>query len=224
MASPKELIEELKLVFSGRNSILDSLIPVVLYIIVNAVYGITMAPWVALGCSLVIVILRLVRRQPLWYALGGIGAVLLAIGSALFLKRAEAYFLPALVNGALTTVILTASIIVKRPAVAFTSSAVRRWPLAWYWHPRVRPAYSEVTAIWAVFSGIKFGIQLYFFNHGQVESLALFNLVSGWPALIILLIGSYVYGLNRLKKLKGPGVEEFKNGSQPPWMGQLRGF
>ena len=224
MAKSQELLEELKLVFYGRNSIFDSLLPPLLFIIANAIFGFMPALWVSLASSFCFTALRLVRRQPLWYALGGLGAVLLAFGLAFFLDRAEAYFLPTLVNGALTVLVLVVSLLVKRPAVAFTSYLTRRWPLGWYWHPQVRPAYTEVTLIWILFSGLKLVLQYYFFNRGMVDALAVFNLVSGWPAMIVLLVVSYVYGQKRLSQLNGPGVEEFKNGMPPPWHGQRRGF
>jgi len=39
-----------------------------------------------------------------------------------------------------------------------------------------------------------------------------------------LLVISYLYGTWRLRHLKGPSVEEFKAGAEPPWTGQRRGF
>jgi hypothetical protein len=224
MASFKELLEEFRLVFSGRNSILDSVIPPLLFIIANAVFGVSIALWVSLGGSLLITILRLFKRQPLWYALAGMGAALLAFGLVLVFKKAEAFFLPSLLNGALTIAILAGSLVLKRPAVALTSCLARRWPLNWYWHPRVRPAYSEVTLLWLVYSGVKFFFQFYLYKNGMADTLAVFNLVSGWPALIILLVISYLYGQKRLRNLKGPSIDEFKKNTPPPWEGQKRGF
>jgi hypothetical protein len=49
-------------------------------------------------------------------------------------------------------------------------------------------------------------------------------LITGWPALLILLVLSYIYGIWRLQDLKGPSVEEFKSAASPPWQGQRRGF
>jgi hypothetical protein len=46
----------------------------------------------------------------------------------------------------------------------------------------------------------------------------------GWHFTVILLVISYLYGLWRLSQLKGPSIEEFKAGKQPPWQGQKRGF
>ncbi|MDK2980740.1 MAG: hypothetical protein PWQ55_1087 [Chloroflexota bacterium] len=220
----RELLEELRLVFGGRNSILDSILPPLLFVLANALFGLTPALWAAFGGSLAFVLLRLARRQPLKNALLGAGATALAAGLALLLKRAQAFFLPSLVNGALTVLVLLLSLVLKRPAVAFTSALTRRWPLQWYWHDRVRPAYSEVTAIWAVYSAIKLAFQYYFYRQGQTNALAVFNLASGWPALILLLVVSYLYGLKRLKQLGGPSVEEFKQDAPPPWQGQQRGF
>ena len=220
----RELLEELKLVFSKRNSILDSVIPPLLFMLANALFGLTPALWAAFSSSLAFFLLRLFRREPLKFALVGAGATALAVGLVLLLKSAQAFFLPSLVNGALTVLVLLVSLIIKRPAVAFTSYLTRRWPLGWYWHERVRPAYSEVTAIWAVYSAVKLAFQYYFYRQAQTNALAVFNLVSGWPALIVLLVVSYLYGLKRLSQLGGPSVEEFENGISPPWQGQQRGF
>lgn len=54
--------------------------------------------------------------------------------------------------------------------------------------------------------------------------LALLNLLTGWPAIVLLLIVTYVYGIWRLQNLGGPSVEEFKAGAPPPWQGQKKGF
>ncbi len=100
----------------------------------------------------------------------------------------------------------------------------RRWPLAWYWHPQVRPAYSEVTWLWAVFFALRLLLQLSFFQGTGAGLLAALQIATGWPATILLLVISYLYGTWRLRQLSGPSVEEFKTGAEPPWTGQRRGF
>jgi hypothetical protein len=50
------------------------------------------------------------------------------------------------------------------------------------------------------------------------------NILLGWPATILLLVVSYLYGTWRLQNLSGPSVEEFEQGAKPPWDGQRRGF
>lgn len=51
----------------------------------------------------------------------------------------------------------------------------QRRPLAWYWHPRVRPAYSEVTLAWAVYFGLRLALQLSFYQNQSVGMQAAFN-------------------------------------------------
>jgi len=224
MPDSKELFEEFRSVFSGSNSLLDSLLPPLLFLIINAVFGFQPALWASLGIGAIITGLRLLRRQKIAFALGGLGAALLAIGLRYLLNSSQAYFLPTLINDSLIMLALLVSTIINRPAVAFTSAFTRRWPLDWYWHAQVRPAYSEVTAIWVVFYALKIAIEFVLFRQGNVYRLAIFNFIGGWPALILLLIVSYLYGQKRLRNLKGPSVQEFIQKIPPPWRSQQRGF
>jgi hypothetical protein len=148
----------------------------------------------------------------------------LAILAVRVLDSEEAYFLPQVITGILVAVSCGVSVVVRRPLVAWTSHIIRRWPLEWYWHPKVRPAYSEVTIAWAVFYTAKLAIQIPLFQEAQAGTLAAINLVTGWPATIVLLASSYIYGLWRLGHLQGPSVAEFEAGAEPPWSGQRRGF
>ena len=219
-----EIWEELQTVFSGRGGWADALLPPLIFIILNTIFGFEVALWGSLGIALLILVFRLLRRQPLRYALGGFGGVILAIILARLIGSAEGYFLPGIITGVLTTVLCLVSVAVRRPLVAWTSFLARRWPLNWYWHPQVRPAYSEVTLAWALFFALRTLLQFELFQDQAAGLLGLFQLISGWPALIILLVASYLYGIWRLGNLSGPSVEEFKAGAEPPWQGQKRGF
>jgi hypothetical protein len=220
----EEILAELRMVLAGRGTIIDSLIPPIVFLIFNALLGLSAALWASLGTALLIGIWRAVKRQPLVYAFGGVGGVLGAVLIALFLGRSEGFFLPGLVTGSLTVVLCLVSVLVKRPLVAWTSYLTRRWPLDWYWHDRVRPAYSEVTLAWTLFFGLRLLLQFQLFRQEAAQALGWVQLLTGWPALILLLIASYLYGVWRLGNLKGPSVEEFEAGAEPPWSGQERGF
>jgi hypothetical protein len=219
-----EVLDEFRTVVMGRSNLLDSLLPPLIFLVVIALLGFQSAMWGSLAVAGIITAIRLRRRQPLLYALGGIAGVVLAILLVQLLGRSEGYFLPGIITGGLTVLVCAASAVVKRPAVAWTSYIARRWPLDWYWHPRVRPAYSEVTWLWAVFFAVRWLLQLNLFRAEAADLLAVMNLVMGWPATILLLIVSYLYGTWRLRNLGGPSVEEFKAGAPPPWQGQQRGF
>lgn len=219
----RELLDEFRLVL-GSGGLIDTVIPPVLFLLANSIFGFQAAMWISLGLAVLIAALRLRRGQSLVYALAGIGSVGLAIAIVWLLGRAEGYFLPSLVSGGMTVALAIVSLIIRRPFVAWTSFIARRWPLDWYWHPLVRPAYSEVTIAWTIFFAARLLWQVSLFQSQAADQLAFINALLGWPAMIVLLVASYLYGTWRLGVLHGPSVQEFKNQTPAPWQGQKRGF
>ncbi|MBX3147782.1 MAG: DUF3159 domain-containing protein [Gemmatimonadales bacterium] len=219
----RELLEELRGVF-GAVGLLDILLPPLLFLVLNGLAGFNAAMIGALGLSLLIAAVRLRRGQSLVYALGGMGSVGLAIGLVLVVGRSEGFFLPGIVNGGVTVALALVSLLIRKPMVAWTSHFARRWPLEWYWHDRVRPAYTEVTVAWALFFGLRLAGQIVLLQSSSISRIALINTLLGWPAIILLLILSYLYGTWRLAQLGGPSVEEFREGRPAPWRSQRRGF
>ena len=226
MASSKadELIAELRQVVLGESNLADTIIPTIVFLIVNGLLGFEYAMWVSLFMAVLIGVLRWRRGQSIQFALGGIASVVLAIVLSRVVGRQEGYFLPAIANGALVFLVTLGSVLIRRPLVAWTSHLARRWPLQWYWHPRVRPAYSEVTFFWAVVFGLRLWGQVLLFRAEDPQSFAAFTTLGGWPTTIVLLVLSYLYGTWRLRQLRGPSVEEFTSGKEAPWKGQQRGF
>lgn len=219
----RELLEEFRTVM-GKVGLLDTVLPPVLFLLLNGLAGFRAAMIGALALSMLISVLRLRRGQSVLYALGGMGSVGLAIALALLLGRSEGYFLPGIINGGLTVALTLVSLLIGKPIVAWTSYLARRWPLDWYWHPRVRPAYNEVTVAWLIYFALRLFWQVTVFRNQDIGQLAWVNMLTGLPATILLLVVSYLYGTWRLVHLGGPSVEEFRNGTPPPWQGQRRGF
>lgn len=220
----QELVDEFRQVFIGRSGLLDAIVPPIIFVVLNAWLGLEFAAWISLAYSVLIASLRLLTRRPMGYALGGLGAVVLALLIVRVSGLAEGYFLPRIITTGLESLLCVVSVIAGRPLVAWTSHLARRWPLKWYWHARVRPAYSEVTLGWGLVFALRLVLELYLFRSEQATLLGIVQIISGWPFTIVLLAGSYIYGLWRLRHLKGPSVEEFIAGSSSPWEGQKRGF
>ena len=224
MSRSEELLSELRTVVLNRGKWLDSLLPPLIFVILNAIVDYEYAVLGAMLVAVLIGIIRLLRKESLRFAFGGVGGVLVAGLLARIVGGAQGYYLPGIISGAFTAVICVISVIIRRPLVAWTSYITRRWPLAWYWHPNIRPAYSEVTIAWALFFALRTLIQFNFFQQQSTATLGVIQLLTGWPALILLLVISYLYGMWRLQNLHGPSVEEFKSHADPPWQSQTRGF
>ena len=145
---------------------------------------------------------------------------------ALFLARvqgsASGFFIPGIVRDLSIAVVGLVSIVVKKPFTIYSSKAIRKWPQEWYVHEQVRPAYTRVAIIWTVYLFLKGGLQVIFFNSPEI--LVTIKLLSSNQTTLILLVATYMVGQNKLQSLSGPSVDEFINGTPPPWKSQQKGF
>jgi hypothetical protein len=218
----KEIWQELKTVLTGTT--IDALLPPIVFAILNALFGLAAGAIGALVLSLGLGVFRLIRNQRWLYALAGLLLAGLASGLGLLTENAGNYFIPSIVTSALLTLAALVSNLLGKPLAAWASHLTRGWPLDWFWREDIKPAYRDVTWAWTVFFSLRLGLQVYLFTSGRVDTLAWTETLLGWPVTILVLVLSYVYGIWRLRRLGGPGVDEFQEGKAPPWKGQTRGF
>jgi len=209
-------------VVSGKT--FDALLPPLVFVLVNSISRLETAAIAAVIFALLIGFLRLLLRQTISYAFGGLAMVILAAAIAFLTRDAANYFIPAITSSALLLIATLASLLVGKPLAAWASHLTRGWPLNWFWRSDVKPAYIEVTWFWVLILLGRLVIQILLYLAGDAARLAWANILLGWPVTIPILILTYIYGLWRLRRLGGPGVDEFRTGKEPPWEGQKRGF
>lgn len=222
--STAEIRAELTDLVFGRVAIADGVAPPLLFVVANALWSVTIATAVGVGSALMISVWRLVRGRSVRFALAGLLGTALAATLAVRSGSAGDFFLPGIISSEATALVILFSIGARKPFVAWTSWLTRRWPLGWYWHPSVRPAYTRISWIWAGFFLLRALVQWRFYLAGDTAALGVARVVLGWPALLVLLVSTYVLGRRWLVGLRGPSVEEFQNGSSQPWEGQTKGF
>jgi hypothetical protein len=169
----------------------------------------------SLGLALGLVGWRLARGQRPLHALAGLAGSLFSVGLALVTQSAAGYFLPGILSASTTGVAMVASIIVRRPLIALVGRALYGWPMGWLLHPRVRPAYSEITWAWAALYLVRGGVEATLASAGALGALAVSRVVTGWPAFALLVLVTYAYVPWRLDELSGPSVDEFRRGVGP---------
>ncbi len=217
-----EIKDEIKTVLSG--STIDAILPPILFVIINNLLGITAAIIFALILSLILGIKRIINKESWKYAFGGFLIVSLAAGLALITKNASNYFIGAAIGSGVFFILALISLFIGKPMAAYASHISRGWPLDWFWRKDIKPAYREVTFFWGIFFLMRFIIQITLIRKANPDQLVWANTLLGWPVTLIILISSYIYGTWRLKNLGGPGVDEFREGKEPPWEGQKKGF
>lgn len=220
----REIKEEFDQVVKGRGHFLEAALPLLVFIVLSSFWRADVASGAAVLLALFYVAQNLRKRKSPLYSLGGLAALTLGIAAFVVSGRAGDVLLSSILSNILLLGLCLLSVLVKRPLVAWTSYLARHYPLSWYWHANVRPAYSEVTLLWGLFFGMRFLLQVLLLRSGKDALLFAFSILSGWPAIIGLLVVSYLYGIWRLRNLQGPSAEEYRRGDPPPWKGQQRGF
>ncbi len=222
MNKGKEIIEELRSVISGKT--LDALVPPMVFLIASSYFDIKVATVMAIGFSLFIGLIRVLLKQSIGYAFGGLIGVSIAAGFAYIGGNVSNYYLPKIIGSFGFMIMALTSVIIKKPMAAWVSHLTRGWDLKWFWRADIRPAYMEVTLFWTVFAGLKGILQMTLFLKENISGLFFINTLLSMPANIIILTLSYIYGIWRLHVLKGPGIDEYQSGKEAPWKGQTRGF
>jgi len=217
-----EILDELKNIFLSRS--FDALLPPLIYAAANNIFGLNIAVFTAAAAAVMLWILRVKKKQNWKYSAGGLAIVISASALAYLTENASNYFIPAIVSSSFLLLSALISILISKPLAAWASHLSRGWPLEWFWRDDIKPAYREVTWFWAAFFLMRLSAQIVLYRSADPLVLAWANTLLGWPLTILILVMSYVYGLWRLRNLGGPGVEEFKEGKEPPWKGQKRGF
>ena len=218
----QEIWAELKSVLSGKT--MDAILPPLVYVVVNTLFGLQIGVLAALGLAVLLGIRRMLKKQDWKYALGGVLVVGLAAGLALITRNAANYFIPAIISSGVLLLAALGSMVIAKPLALWASHLSRNWPLAWFLREDVKPAYREVTWMWIVLVALRLGLQVMLYLRGEAAVLAWANTLLGWPVTIVVLVISYIYGIWRLRSLGGPGVDEFIAGKEPPWEGQTKGF
>lgn len=174
-------------VFGGRRGVVDSAVPPVVFVAVNATRGLTAATWTAVAIGVVLLTIRLVRRDHVRHAVTGFIGVAIAAGFARGTGRAENFFLPGLLLNIAYAAAFVVSVLVGKPVVGIVLRQFTAKPPGWHDHPAVRRAYTEVTLLWAAGFMLRVVVQLPLYLAGRTGWLAVAKLALGWPVQLVCL-------------------------------------
>ena len=163
-------------------ALVDTGLGPVAFISVNALAGLETAAAVAVGISIAIAVWRGVRREPITNAIGGLLGTGLAVFIALYTGTASGFFVPRAIQNAGLGLAFWGSIVVKRPLVGFFVAPIYHFPSGWYKDPRVRRAFSEGTAAFALCFSVRAVVYTFLILTDNEAALAGAVVFLGWPA------------------------------------------
>jgi hypothetical protein len=188
-------------ILRDRRALVDTGLGPVLFVTVNALADLETAAFAAIAVSVVIALYRAVRREPLTNAIGGVLGTGLAVFIALRTGSASGFFVPRAFQNAGLALAFWGSIAFRRPLVGFIVAPIYHFPAGWYRDARIRRAFSEGTAAFALVFSVRTVVYTVLILLEREEALAGAVVVLGWPAFLGALWFCYRYIPRRLRQL-----------------------
>lgn len=168
-------------------------VPTLAYVIVNAIAGLNAAVVVAVGASAGLIVLRLLRKEPLQPAVSGLLGVVVAAAIAYYTGSAEGYFLPGIWFSLAMTVVFAVSLVVRRPLVGVIWNLMRSAgpDPGWRADKTVLRTFDVATLTFVAVFAARFVVQDTLYDTGSTGWLAFARIAMGYPLLGLALLVVY---------------------------------
>jgi hypothetical protein len=189
LETPADVRQEallLERAIGGWRGIIDSGVPTLVFVFAYIVTGQDLYPSViaAVVAGLLIVVWRVIRREPLQQVLTGFLGVLVSAGFAKYTGKAENYFLPGFLQNLGYGLAFLVSIVVRWPLLGIAMGYLTGEGTSWRKDPELRRVYAAASWIWV---GLFFGrlaVQLPLYFAGAIGALGVVKIVMGVPLYI----------------------------------------
>ncbi len=203
-------------VLRDRRAVVDTGLGPVAFVTANAIWDLETAAYVAIGLSVVVAAFRLLRREPLTNAIGGIFGTGLCVFIALRTGDASGYFIPRMLQNAAMALGFGGSALFKRPVIGFIAAALfRGFPSGWYRDVRIRRPFAEATLAFAALFSLRAILYAILIAAGREGALAATSIALGWPAFLGVVWFTWRYVPRRLTQF-GIDPDELRHGPREP--------
>ena len=199
----------------GKRGLVDSGLPAIVFVLVNSVVDAFTSREVALNSAiaasvatgLVIVALRLVRKETLQQAVSGFFGLAIAVFFAKRSGEARAFFLPGIVINIGYGVVFLASAVLGRPVVGYLYAAIDGMASTWREDNVLRRAFALASVGWALVFASRAVVQGVLYAMDRPGLLAASKLLMGWPLTIgaVALTVAYVKRVRARQQLATTG-------------------
>jgi hypothetical protein len=184
--------EQLADQLGGVRGLVESGIPVVVFVVANIIWTLRPALIISVGSAVAIAVLRLIRRQSVRHAVNGLFGVALGAIIAWKTGSAKTFYLPGILLSLAYGLAMLVSVALRMPLVGWIwSLLVARGSTEWRANPRLVRMFSWLTVLWAITYLVKTAIQALIFHATPANdpgtALGIAKLILGYPPYALLL-------------------------------------
>ncbi|WP_084468074.1 DUF3159 domain-containing protein [Actinokineospora inagensis] len=172
----------------GVSGLVYSSVPVLVFVLANALGNLTIGIWSALGSAVAITVIRLVRKEPLQPAISGFFGVAIAAFIAYQTGSAKGFFLFGIWTSLVYGGAFLVSILVRWPLVGVIWSALNGYGQGWRQDKRSVAAYDLATATFVLIFAARFVVQKWLYDSDLTGWLAFARLAMGYPLFALALV------------------------------------
>ncbi|RJQ82283.1 DUF3159 domain-containing protein [Pseudonocardiaceae bacterium YIM PH 21723] len=190
----------------GVSGLIYSGVPVLVFVFVNLFAGMMPAIWAALGSAILILVLRIVRKEPVQPAISGFLGVGVCAFIAYYTGSAKGFFsfgiwLNLVYGGAFLL-----SALIGWPLVGVAWSALNGQGMEWRKHRAAVIAYYVATLTWAAIFAARYLAQKFFYDANDVSALGITKIAMSWPLTALGGLVSF-WAIRRVRKVVPPAEE-----------------
>lgn len=172
--------------FGGTKGLIDSGLPALIFLIAfNFNKEVSVSAYIALVFSLIVTLIRLLRRETIQHAVSGVIGVAFCAWLANRSGRAEDFYLPGLWTNAIYGGVYLLSVLIRWPVAGLLLGPLLGENLRWRKDPARRSVYSRATLIWVGLFGSRLIIQYPLYLSGNVNALGTARLIMGYPLFLL---------------------------------------
>ena len=180
--------EQVSQQLGGVRGLLESSIPVTVFVIANIVGTLRPALIISVASAVVIAGFRLTRREPVRHAVNGLFGIALGVLIAWRTGEARDFYLPGIFISLGYAVAMVASVPLRHPVVGWIWSVVfAGGGNQWRDNPRLLRAFNWLTMLWAGIYLVKVVVQWALWAAHQPDLLGVVRLALGYPPYLLLL-------------------------------------
>lgn len=178
----------------GKKGLVDSGLPSLVFLIVFNLSGknITSAIYAAIGLSIVLTFIRIVKRETVQHAFSG----LIGVGVCAFIARrsgnAADFYLPGLWINAGYALLYALTNLFKWPLLGVVLGPILGENLLWRKDPARLKAYTKAGWLWVGMFAARLIVQYPLYQSGNVNLLGTARLIMGYPLFILTAWGTWL--------------------------------